>query len=146
MRISRKVKVALGAAVASITIAGAAFAYFTTTGTGTVSGAVGTSTALTITGTSASTLYPGTTSTVNFSVNNPSTGNQFVTTIHLNSVTTSVPECLGTWFTMPDVAANQDIDPGGEAITATGTLTMINAAASQDACKLATLTLNLSSV
>lgn len=146
MQFSRKVKVAAGAAVASLAITGAAFAYFTTTGTGTVSGAVGTSTALTITGTSASTLYPGTTSVVNFTVNNPSTGNQFVTTIILDSVTTGVVGCDPSWFTMPNVTANQDIAAGGEAITATGLLTMANAAESQDDCKLATLTLNLSSV
>jgi hypothetical protein len=146
MKVSRKVKVALGGAVASIAIAGAAFAYFTTTGTGTVSGAVGTSAALTITGTSATTLYPGTTSAVSFSVNNPSTGHQYVTTIHLDSVTTGVSGCNPTWFTMPDVTANQDIPAGGAAIIAPGTLTMANAAANQDACKSASLTLNLSSV
>lgn len=146
MHISRKAKVAAGVVVACLAISGAAFAYFTTTGEGQVAGAVGTSTALTITGTSASTLYPGTTSEVSFSVDNPSTGNQFVTTIHLDSVTTSVAECLGSWFTMPDVTANQDIAPGGEAITATGTLTMANENVSQDACKNATMTLNLSSV
>lgn len=147
MHVSRKVKVAAGVAVACLAISGAAFAYFTTTGEGEVAGVVGTSTALTITGTSASTLYPGTTSEVSFSVDNPSTGNQFVTTIHLDSVTTSDPVgCLGTWFTMPDVTANQDIDPGGEAITAKGTLTMANAPESQDACKSATLILNLSSL
>ena len=136
MQFSRKVKVAAGAAAACLAISGAAFAYFTTTGEGEVEGAVGTSTELTITGSSASTLYPGTTSVVSFVVDNPSTGNQFVTTIHLDSVTTSHVDCLGTWFTMPDVNANQDIDPDGEAIDATGTLTMANAAVSQDACKL----------
>ena len=146
MKISRKVKVVLGATVASLTIAGAAFAYFTTTGSGDVTAPVGTSTALTISGSSATALYPGTSSTVSFAVNNPSTGHQFVTTIHLASVTTGDALCLPAWFTMNDVNASQDIDPGGEAITATGTLVMANAAANQDACKSASLTLGFTSI
>lgn len=151
MHLSRKVKVAVGAAVASLAITGAAFAYFTTSGSGTVAGAAGSSTPLTITGTSASTLFPGTSSLVSFHVNNTSTGNQFVTNISLVSVTaTGTPtagDCLSAWFVMTPVAANQDIDPGGEDILATGTITMTNLPlVNQDACKLATLTLNLTSV
>lgn len=145
MHVSRKVKVAVGVAVACLAISGAAFAYFTTTGSGTAAGSVGTSTELVISGTVTDVLYPGTSSEVTFAVNNDSDGNQYVGTITLVSVTASDPGCLGAWFSMADIVANQDIDPGGEAITATGTLTMENAATNQDACKLATLTLNLTS-
>lgn len=147
MHLSRKIKVAVGVGVASLAIAGAAFAYFTTTGAGTATGAAGTSSALTITGTVTTLLYPGTSSPVTFAVNNPSTGHQFVTSISLTSVTASDAGCLSAWFSMPTVTANQDIDPGGEAITAQGTITMANLpTVNQDACKLATLTVNLTSI
>jgi hypothetical protein len=148
MRFSRKVKVALGATVASVAIAGAAFAYFTTTGAGTGTATTGTSTALVIHGTAATTLYPGTSSTVNFTVDNASTGHQLVNVITLTSVTTDVGHsaCAVADFTMPAVTANQDVASGSAiAITATGTLTMANTGVSQDACKNAPLTLNLTS-
>ena len=151
MHVSRKVKVAVGAAVAVLAISGAAFAYFTTSGGGTATGAAGTSTALAITGNLSVPLYPGTASEVTFAVDNTSTGNQFVDTISLVDVTASNDGvvnagCLSAWFSMPTVTAGQDISPGGETIGATGTITMANLAdVNQDACKLATLTLNLTS-
>lgn len=145
MHFSRKVKVAAGAAIASLAISGAAFAYFTTTGSGTATGAVGTSTALVITGTVTDVLYPGTSSVVTFAVDNDSDGNQLVNTITLVDVVASDLGCLSAWFSMDNVVSNQDIDPGGEAITATGLITMENVATNQDACKNATLTLNLTS-
>ena len=149
----------------------AAYAYFTATGTGTGTGSVGTSAAVTLHGTSASTLYPGTSSTVNFTVDNPSAGHQIVGTIHLASVVAcdtafvagacpnghEIAGCEsinngsgangGTNnFYMADVAANQDVASGnGVSVTATGTLTMNNLATSQDSCKNANLLLNLTS-
>lgn len=148
MRLSHKLKVALGATVATVAISGAAFAYFTTTGAGTGSGTTGTSSALTIHGIAATTLYPGTSSTVSFTVDNPSTGHQYVNTISLTNVTTDAGHsgCVVADFTMPTVTAHQDVDTGnGTAITATGTITMANTASSQDACKGAPLTLHLTS-
>jgi hypothetical protein len=125
-----------------------AWAYFTTTGAGTGSGSTGTSSAMTLHGTVGASLYPGTTATVSFTVDNPSTGHQRVNTIHLASVSTDAghSSCVVADYTMPDVTANQDIASGnGIAITATGTITMANTAVSQDACKNAPLTLNLTS-
>jgi hypothetical protein len=47
---------------------------------------------------------------------------------------------------MPDVTVNQDFASGnGQSVTATGTLSMANTNSSQDGCKDAPLTLNLSS-
>ena len=99
-------------------------------------------------GTAASTLYPGTTSAVNFTVDNPSAGHQYVATIHLVSVTTDAGHsgCVTSDFTMPDVTVNQDFASGNaQSVTATGTLSMANTNSSQDGCKDAPLTLNLSS-
>jgi hypothetical protein len=124
-----------------------AYAYFTTTGSGTGSATVGTSSAVTIHGTTTTTLYPGTSTEVDFTIDNPSTGHQFVGTIHLASVSTDAGHstCVMSDFTMPDVTANQDFPNGnGQAVTAHGTLTMANNG-NQDACKDAPLTLHLTS-
>ena len=124
-----------------------AYAYFTSTGTGTGSATVGHDTAFVIHGTTVDTLYPGTSTEVDFTVDNPSPGNQVLGTIHLDSVTTDVAHsgCVMTDFTMPDVVSGQDFPNGnGQGVTATGTLTMANNG-NQNACKDAPLTLHLSS-
>jgi len=143
-----KKRVLVLAAVAAVAAIGTtAFAYFTTTGSGTGSAAVGTSSALTLHGTTASTLYPGTSSVVNFTVDNPSPGAQHLGTITLVSVTTDAGHsgCTMSDFTMPAVVANENFANGNaQAVTATGTLTMADNG-NQDACKGAPLTLNLSS-
>ena len=164
---------ALGAVVA-IAAVGVAVAYFTTNGSGSGNATVGSSSALTLNGTSASTLYPGTTSGVTFTVDNPSSGHQQLGTIHLSAV----HACVGagsTWdgtactnsgsralgcesvetggsdtntanFYMADVVSNQDFGNGnGQGVTATGTLKMNDLSSSQDACKNANLTLSFTS-
>ena len=169
----RKVLGILGV-VGAVALAGVAYAYFTASGSGTGTATVGTSTAMTIHATSASTLYPGSSSTVSFTVDNPSSGSQQIGTIHL----ASVKACVGTgssWngtscsnsgteatscesvetgssdgntanFWMADVAANQDIAAGnGQTVTATGTVKMNDLSSSQDSCKNANLLLNFTS-
>jgi hypothetical protein len=149
----------------------AGYAYFSASGSGTATGAVGTSSTVTLHGAAASTLYPGVSSTVNFTVDNPASGHQIVGTIHLASVVAcdtafvagacpsghEITTCEsinngsgsngGTNnFYMADIVANQDFPNGsGQAVTATGTLTMNNLASSQDTCKNASLLLNLTS-
>lgn len=146
MHISRKVKVAVGAAIACVAISGAAFAYFTTTGAGTGSGAAGTSTAFVLHGEVTDLLYPGTSSSVTFTADNSATSNQYLTTIHLVSVSTNAIGCAGADFTMSDIAVGEDIVPGlASPVAATGTITMANTAVNQDACKNAVLTLTLTS-
>ena len=160
--------------IGAVTLAGVAYAYFSASGSGTGSATVGTSSALTLHGTSASTLYPGVSSTVSFTVDNPSSGHQQLGTIHL----ASVKACVGassSWngssctnsgteattcesvetgssdgntanFWMPDVVSNQDFGNGnGQTVTATGSLKMNDLNSSQDACKNANLTLNFTS-
>jgi hypothetical protein len=141
----RRAVVALGA-VGAIAAVGVAIAYFTTTGTGTGSATVGTSSAVTIHGATATSLFPGTGTTVNFTVDNPSPGSQRVNEIHLASVTTDAGHsaCVMSDFTMPNVTVNQTFPNGnGQAVTATGTLSMANTAQNQDACQGAPLTLQL---
>jgi len=138
---------ALGAGV-SVVAVGVAIAYFSATGSGTGSATVGTGSTVTIHGTTASALYPGTCSTGNFTVDNHSAGSQRVNAIQLESVTTDAGHsaCWMTDFTMPNVTVNQTFPNGnGQAVTATGTLTMANTALNQDACQGAPLTLHLTS-
>jgi hypothetical protein len=137
-----------------VVVVGGAYAYFTTTGTGTGTGtaAVGSSSTVTLHATVTGSLYPGSSSPVSFTVDNPSSGKQRVGTISLASITAdgAHSECStvitgGTPdFTMANVAANQTFGNGnGQAVTATGTLTMNETNVSQDKCQGATLTLHL---
>ncbi len=150
--IRRVVLIPIGIVV--LAAAGIAVAYFTSLGSGTGTAAVGSSSNVTLHGTVASALYPGTSSTVTFTVDNPSAGAELVNTIHLESITpdaghsgcSTVITGANPDFTMPDVVANQSFPNGnGQAVTATGTLTMHETGVNQNACQGATLTLNLTS-
>jgi hypothetical protein len=144
---SRKRMIALGA-IGVVAVAGAAFAYFTASGSGTGSVSAGTSSAVTLHGSVATALYPGTSSTVNFTVDNPSQASQRVHQIQLASVTTDAGHsgCVMSDFTMPTVTVDQIFPSGnGQAVTATGTLTMAETGLNQDACQGAPLTLHLTS-
>ena len=137
-------------------VAGAAvaYAYFTSTGSGTATATVGTSSAVTLKGTVSGTLYPGASSTVTLTVDNPSSGKQRVGTVSLEKIaadaghsTCSVATTGGNPdFTMADVVVNKTYGPGnGQAVTPTGTLAMNDTGVNQDACQGATLTLTLKS-
>ena len=78
--------VALGCVVA-LAAAGAAIAYFTSSGSGTGSASVGSSSAVTLHATITGDLFPGSSSPVAFTVDNPSSGVQRVGTVTLASIT-----------------------------------------------------------
>src|SRR5436305_26690 len=82
---ARRKTVVVGA-VGALAIAGIAYAYFTATGSGTGTGSVGTSASVTLHGSTGGTVYPGTSTTVTFTADNPSSGRQQIGTIHLASV------------------------------------------------------------
>lgn len=149
----KKIAAAVGAAVAVVAGSGVAYAYFTTTGSGTGSGSVGTSSALTlrqasITYSNSATdkaLVPGTSADVTWTVDNPSSGHQYLSTISLASVTSDKTGCDSAthpgWFTMPAVTVGTDYAPGsGQAVKGTGTITFNNDSVTQDVCKDAALT------
>jgi hypothetical protein len=138
--------------VVAIAAAGAALAYFTSTGSGTGTANVGTSSALTLHATVSNTLYPGASSPVSFTVDNPSNGAERIGTISLSSITVdaghstcSVVTTGGSAdFSMPAVTVNKSFPSGnGQAVTPGGTLTMNDTGISQDACQGATLTLHV---
>jgi hypothetical protein len=137
-----------------VAVAGGAYAYFTTSGTGTGTAAVGSSSAITLHATVTGSLYPGSSSPVTFTVDNPSSGKQRVGTISLQSITpdASHSECSTVItggnpdFTMAAVTANQTFATGNaQAVTATGSLAMNETGVSQDKCQGATLTLTVKS-
>ncbi|MEA3136164.1 MAG: hypothetical protein QOC71_445 [Thermoplasmata archaeon] len=148
LKFTRKRAAVLGA-VATIAIAGGAYAYWTTTGDGTGTGSTkATNGVLVLHGTVDDQLAPGESSTVHFTADNASTTDLRIRTIHLDGITSDDPNCRMSDFTMPDVASNQTIVHGttGAAVTATGTLSYANDPAfNQDDCKDVTLTLDLSS-
>jgi len=140
--------------VCVLALAAGAYSYFTSTGSGSVTATVGTGSAVTIKGTVGSSLYPGGTATVTFTVDNPSTAAQRVGTITLASIAVDAGHSTCSKvitggnpdFAMPAVAVNKTFPTGAnQSVTQTGTLTMNDTGISQDACQGATLTLNLTS-
>jgi hypothetical protein len=147
----KRASVALGSTIA-IVAAGVAFAYFTSSGSGTGSASVGSSSAVTLHASISSNLYPGSSSPVTLTVDNPSTGVQRVGTVSLASISVDAghSSCSTTIsggnpdFTMAAVPVNQVFPPGsGQSVSATGTLAMNETGVNQDACQGATLTLHL---
>lgn len=152
--ISRKRALLALSAVGVLAVAGIAFAYFTSTGSGTATATVGSGSAVTIKGTVSSTLYPGGSSPVTFTIDNPSSAKQRVGTITLASIAVDAGHSTCSKvisggnpdFTMPAVVVNNTFASGNnQAVAPTGTLTMNDTGVSQDACQGATLTLNLTS-
>jgi hypothetical protein len=149
--IGKRALVALGCTIALAAV-GVAVAYFTSSGSGTGSAAVGSSSPVTLHATISSTLYPGSSSPVSFTVDNPSSGSQRVGTITLSSISVDAGHsgCSTTIgggnpdFTMAAVTVNKVFGTGnGQSVTPGGTLTMNETGLNQDACQGATLTLNL---
>jgi hypothetical protein len=131
---------------AALVVGGAAYSYFTATGSGTGNAVVGTSSPWTVAQTSTSgTIYPGAgTATISYSVTNAGTGYQKLsgTTTAIASSSgnvtangTAVSGCLASWFsTSGNTSPSGDVAPGA-ALTGSVNVTMTDAAASQDACQ-----------
>lgn len=143
--------IALGCACA-LAVTGAAIAYFTSNGSGTGSATVGSSSSVTLHATITGNLFPGSSSPVTFTVDNPSSGVQRVGTVSLASISVDSEHSGCSTkisgenpdFTMAAVPVNQVFQSGdGQAVSATGTLAMNETGTNQDACQGATLTLHL---
>jgi hypothetical protein len=144
MRFTRKKFVALAAGALSLGLTVGAYAYFSAPGSGTGSASVGTGSAITLDASTTGLLLPGGPGRdVAITVSNPGSGAQHVNTVTLDSVATGSVDCAGTDFTMPAVSVNSTL-ASGDSIVKHGTLTMADNG-DQNACKNASLTLNLSS-
>jgi hypothetical protein len=140
------------AGIGVLAVAVAAYAYFTTTGSGSATATVGTSSPVTLKGTVTGNLYPGSSSPVTLTVDNPSSGKQRVGTITLEKITPDAGHASCSVvitggnpdFTMADVVVNKTFATGNnQAVTPSGSLTMNDTGVNQDACQGATLTLTL---
>lgn len=146
----KKVLIASGTAFVVLTGGGVAFAYWTTSGSGSGTATVATnSQTLVLHATTTGALSPGSSVPVAFSADNASSTSLQVGTVHLVSVTadTAHADCTVTDFSMADVPENQMIPAHstGVALAAQGTLVYADTSVDQSACKGATLTLNVSS-
>ncbi len=132
-------------AIAALAFAGVAYAYFTSSGTGSGTASVGTDAGVTISPvTFDSTLFPGSSTAVHFTVNNTSADTSAkVDKVVADGAVTGLPAgCLAADFHFADVSVGATIAPGGTA-SGSGTLSMDNTAANQDACKGAAPVLHL---
>jgi hypothetical protein len=143
--------VALGV-VAVLAVTGAAYAYFTSTGSGTGNATVGASTAFTVAvaAPTGGLLYPGSgTDTLSYTVHNPSAGAQNLsgTTAvvassggNITQSGTPVTGCLSSWFTATNTAPTLPQDLAGGATSTAGSVavTMSDSGTNQNPCVSAT--------
>jgi hypothetical protein len=142
---SKRAAYVVATMVAVLLVSSIAYAYFSSTGTGSGTASVGTAANnISVTGSTSGTLYPGGSVSVSFTASNPATFKQKLSTIHLSGVTAPAG-CTDTWFHMSDVtvAAEGVLNAGANnvALTVTGSLSMDESGTNQDACKNASLTL-----
>lgn len=148
---TRRARVGLGVLVL-LAFAGAAVAYFSTTGSGSGDVQVGTSSALTITATinspSGGLVPGGSAAGVQFSVNNPSSGNQYVGDVSLTGVKaysdsghttditgTGAGQCDTSEFTMSSVSEDKSVPHGTSSLPNDGSLVFNDSGSNQDSCQ-----------
>lgn len=151
MRITRKKIVALAVGTLTLGLGVGAWAYWSTTGSGSGTASVGSSNGTVTLHASVAgpAIVPGESRAVSFTADNGGTTDLRVGTVHLASidVDNAHSSCDVDDFSMADVVSNTTVAHGdtGATISGTGSLVYANSTASQDACKGATLTLNVTS-
>lgn len=142
-------KVAAGVAAAAIVAlgAGTAYAYWTTTGSGSGSATNGSSNGtISLSATFADGLTPGASEAVTYQATNPGSSSLYVGTI-TPTVSTDKAGCTASDFSIAPTNANITV-PAHTTVgmtVGTGSLTFLDAATNQDACKGAVVTLSLAS-
>ena len=148
-----RTKIAIGATLGAAALGGGgmlAFAYFTSTGSGTGNGTVGSASNWTVTAAAPTggPLLPGSgTQTVTYTVKNVSAGHQEFNTTTAALTTDAnggvydtvqakfVDTCLASWFTVTNTPpAGADLANNGT-VSGSLTITMTDAAANQNACQ-----------
>lgn len=147
MRTLRGLRVAIVIGVA-VALAGsiAAYAYFTSKGSGEGHATVGTaSPTVKIASTVEGQLSPGgTPAKVKLTIKNEGSSSTHVQEVTLVKVTSNKPGCVVSAFTMAAVTVNKTLTPSGET-SAEGELKMANTEANQNECQGAELTLTFES-
>lgn len=145
-RSRRRAAMVLVPTIAGVFIAGTAFAYWSTTGSGTGTSATGTSATVTVTQLATPTgMVPGgADQPIPFKINNPKTTNQYIAsvTITVGAITkisdgSAATGCSASDFSVTQPSAiNTDLPPGDTSFSPSGALIhMINSAVNQDGCK-----------
>jgi hypothetical protein len=148
-KLSKKAKFAVaGVTIAAVVGGGTAYAFWSTTGSGTGSAATSTGASnLTVTQTSViSGLAPGVAAqTISGTVTNNATNNAYVNTVtaSIASVTGGAGSCDASDYTLanPVMTVASDLAPGGSTGFTGATLAFNNKATNQDGCKGATVNL-----
>ena len=146
-KLSLKRKAAIAVATAGMVgIGGTAIAYWTTTGSGSGTAAASTGGQTVVLHSSfAAGLTPGQNTVVTYTADNPNDSSTVVGALTA-TVATSDAQCLPSWFTVTANTSNTNV--AGKTTgtqVGTGTLTFLDDAANQDACKSATITVNVAS-
>ena len=148
--VTKKRFVVLGA-IAVLAVAGIAVAFWTASGSGSGTGKVATSNGtLSLSGTISNELSPGSTSPVTFTASNSGSSSLQVGTItSVVSIDEAHAEagCAASDFTINPTVENQTIAAGASnvALANDGSITMADTEVNQNACKGATVSLELSS-
>lgn len=150
---TRKKRVVVVAVAALVGLLGAigGYAYWSITGSGSATTAVGTASngTVTLTASIPNGIYPGGTRTVSYSASNTSSTDAHIGTVSVTGITVDAGHstCVTGDFSVADTVQNVTVPAGAsnQALPTTGSLVYANTALSQDACKGATLTLTLSS-
>jgi hypothetical protein len=151
---ARNRKIAVSAVVAGLVLAGggAAFAYWSSSGSGVGEATTGESTAFTVTSEDATggPLTPGGPSqSVTFTVTNPSTGAQTLNSVVVRvanadgSAWTAVAGCSAADYAITTPVVAYGVIAGGADVDGTVSISMINATTNQDACQLADVPLHI---
>lgn len=151
MRTTRKKLAVIAGGLAVIAFAGAAFAYFTNSGSGTGSASVGSSSEIELSSPLVGDLYPdGADVPVTVTIDNPGSGAQYVDTVSGvvetddNGTPAPADDCLGSWFEVDDIVYQDTIAAGGSDTAGTN-VRMNDSGSNQDACQGDTLTITWSS-
>jgi hypothetical protein len=151
MRFTKKKVAAVAAGVLTLGLSVGAYAYWSTTGSGSGTATVGSSNGtVTLHATvAAPAIVPGEHRDVTFTADNAGATDLQVGTISLDSidVDSGHATCDVSDFSMVAVSSNSTVLAGADhqTISGTGSLVYANSGSNQDACKGATLTLNLTS-
>jgi hypothetical protein len=151
-RFTKRRKITAAAIVAFLAVAGGAFAYWTTSGSGPGSATTGSSSAVTVTqiGTITGLVPGGAAQAVNFSITNPKSTKQYIASVaysisSITNITGGAPAtgCTAADFTLVQPSAiNTDLAAGATSFSPSGaTLAMIDSATNQDGCQNVTVNL-----
>lgn len=147
-RLTKKRALTALGVMAVLAVAGAAFAYFTSEGSGSTEASVGSSAAWGVDVKSTGTMYPGAEkSEITYTVTNKGTGNQGLAGTEVTVASEAgdilsggkaVTGCKAEWFKVtPGTTPSGDL-PAGESKEGTATVEMVDVEESQDACQAKT--------